>query len=289
MKTDLIPRFLLTLVLSATAIATDWEVDCLNYPQECVYSWQACAAGQTLFFSGPIGLYTNCCIAERGLGGTPTITIDPDDRTVQLWFKPPGPGICTYVYIPVCGLEGTVGPLPGGNWLFIMDYAVIPFYIDAPTPDPNLTLLAPKTGEYIPSGSTYTVKWTDSPGNGACAGSYILSYSTDLGVTWLPVDINSIDTACSYDWPIPLTGDDECALLIQDVNNPETYDIVEQIHIYDCNETIPGDLNADCYVDFRDYAILVSSSHVESDFGLILQLAEQWCDCGNPYDPTCGY
>ncbi|MHC4742487.1 MAG: hypothetical protein ACYS8Z_11285 [Planctomycetota bacterium] len=156
--------------------------------------------------------------------------------------------------------------------------------------DPVLTLLAPRDGEQILSDSAYTIRWADSPGKGACAGSYLLSYSTDHGETWLPVDANSIDGACSYNWEIPLTPDGgPYSLLIQHADDPDTFDSVEYFHIYDCNETIPGDLNEDCYVDFRDYSIVVSSWATGIDFSAILQLAEKWCDCRNSKDPACGY
>jgi hypothetical protein len=42
--------------------------------------------------------------------------------------------------------------------------------------------------------------------------------------------------------------------------------------IFQCPGVIPGDLNGDCYVDWKDFA----------DF------AANWLECGNPFDPNCG-
>jgi len=291
MKMELISTLALTLVLYAAALPADWNVDWLDCTGEChIWTpWQAYGIGDTLTFSGPTPIYTNCCYVIEAY----QVTVDPGNKIVQL-----GPdtsiGFCPAIYAPTCGIAATVGPLPAGDWLFIADTitgsAMIPFHIDAPPPVPNLKLLAPKDQEQILRDSTYTVRWTDSPGKGTCGGSYLLSYSTDHGETWLPVDTNSIDGDCLYNWEIPLTPDGgPYSLLIQDADDPETFDSVEYFHVYDCNETIPGDLNADCYVDFRDYSMLVSSWPTTIDFSSILQLAEQWCGCRNSKDPACGY
>lgn len=287
MRTELILTIALALAMCATTLADDWNVD-WSCTGECHLwtPWEAYGIGDTLTFSGPTPVYTNCCFVIKAH----QITVDPVSKIVQL-IPDPSPGFCIDLYAPTCGIAANVGPLPAGDWLFIADTitgsAKIPFHIDAPAPTPLLRLLAPKDGEQILSNSTYSIRWADSPGKGAC-GSYLLYYSTDHGETWLPVDANSIDGSCSYDWDMPLTPNGgPYSLLIQDADDPDNFDSVEYFHIYDCNETIPGDLNEDCYVDFRDYGIVVSSWPTGIDFSAILQLAEQWCDCRNSKDPAC--
>lgn len=289
MKMEPISRLILVFVLSTAAIAADWNVDWLDCPGECGpwVPWRAYSIGDTLTFSGPTPMNTNCCRVRKVY----KVTVDPDSRIVQL-----GPdtsvGLCPTVYAPTCGIAANVGPLPAGDWLFITDHVMISFHIDAPPPVPRLKLLAPEDEAQILKDSTYTIRWQDSPGQGSCGGSYLLSFSTDHGETWLPVDTNSIDGACFYNWQIPLGSEGgPYSLLIQDANDPEAFDSCEFFHVYDCNEneTIPGDLNADCYVDFRDYSIVVSSWPTDVDFRSIIQLAEQWCDCRNSKDPACGY
>ncbi len=69
-------------------------------------------------FSVPTDIFINQWIANRTLGGTPTLTIDPVERTIELWFQgPPSEGVIIDSD-PVCGLEGYYGPLEEGRWLF---------------------------------------------------------------------------------------------------------------------------------------------------------------------------
>ncbi len=69
-------------------------------------------------FSGPTKVYSNSCVGEATLGGTPQLTIDTTAKVILLWFKGPASEICTLIYRPVCGLEGDFGPLPAGDWTF---------------------------------------------------------------------------------------------------------------------------------------------------------------------------
>jgi hypothetical protein len=69
-------------------------------------------------FTGPTAVYSNSCVGERTLGGTPQIFVDPKARTVTLWFQGPVPQVCTMIYSPVSGLKGDFGPLAAGDWTF---------------------------------------------------------------------------------------------------------------------------------------------------------------------------
>ncbi len=69
-------------------------------------------------FSGPTRVYSNQCVGERGLGGTPQLLVDTKAKVITLWFKGPVPQVCTMIYDPVAGLKGDFGSLPAGDWTF---------------------------------------------------------------------------------------------------------------------------------------------------------------------------
>jgi hypothetical protein len=69
-------------------------------------------------FSGPTLIYSNSCDAERALGGTPQLLIDPKAKVITLWFKGPAAQACPMIFNPVAGLGGEFGPLPAGDWIF---------------------------------------------------------------------------------------------------------------------------------------------------------------------------
>jgi hypothetical protein len=69
-------------------------------------------------FAGPTKVYSNSCVAESGLGGTPQLLIDSVSKVILLWFEGPAPEMCPLIYMPVCGLEGDFGPLAAGEWTF---------------------------------------------------------------------------------------------------------------------------------------------------------------------------
>jgi len=71
-----------------------------------------------IHFTVPTDIFINQWIANMTLGGTPTLTIDPVERIIELWFQePPSEGVIIDSD-PVCGLEGYYGPLEEGTWLF---------------------------------------------------------------------------------------------------------------------------------------------------------------------------
>ena len=71
-----------------------------------------------IHFTLPTDIFVNQWIANRTLGGIPTFTIDPVEKTIELWFQgPPSDGVIIDPD-PVCGLEGYYGPLEEGTWFF---------------------------------------------------------------------------------------------------------------------------------------------------------------------------
>ncbi len=78
-------------------------------------------AFDTISFAGPFAggrSYGNSCAAAGDLGGTPQLTVDSVNRNVDLWFQGPTTDMCPMIYMPVCGLEGSFGPLAAGRWTF---------------------------------------------------------------------------------------------------------------------------------------------------------------------------
>jgi hypothetical protein len=74
--------------------------------------------GDMIYFSGPTRVYVSPCVAERELGGKPTLEINLAKREVKLAFQPPASENCANMS-PVCGLEGSFGQLAAGQWVFV--------------------------------------------------------------------------------------------------------------------------------------------------------------------------
>jgi len=251
-------------------------------------------------FSGPTGMYSNGCYGDMAMGGSPTLTIDEAQRTVQLWFQPPAPDICMDVVIPVCGLEGQFGPLSEGDWVFFCDGTApdpwvppdpwqwprfhIPFDVSAA---PLLKLEDPNGGQSWVAGSLHKVRWRDLRAEGACPGVYVIQYSTDNGHTWTTE--LTIPGRCSFWWSVPDVDSDECLVRVSDASDPAASDRSDQTFtIYQCTKQLPGDQNVDCYVNGYDYALVAWWwSFGLADIHELAALAESWLMCGNPFDPGC--
>jgi hypothetical protein len=80
-------------------------------------------------FSGPTEVFSNSCTAQVNMGGTATLSIDPVNKTIELWFQGPPPTICPLTWNPVCGLEGHFGPLEAGQWQFLCQHPDASFSI----------------------------------------------------------------------------------------------------------------------------------------------------------------
>ena len=143
----------------------------------------------------------------------------------------------------------------------------------------------------LAAGSVRTIRWTDIPDS--CSRSYYLQYSTDNGQSWQEIDADTVENACSYDWLVPPASSEQCLLSIWDAE-PRSYPVFigdtsdEPFAIYECQGAAEGDLDGSCYVDFRDFAILVANWPLEPGIEELAAFAEDWCACGNPYDQACG-
>jgi hypothetical protein len=154
MKRQSILICFVVMTAGTSAYSADWQLDWVDgenipsswnwgiYPSPLHFPPSSHPPG-TVLFSGPTGVFSNDCYAEYDLGGTPTITIDPNQKTIELWFQPPAPNMCLAVYKPVCGLNGWFGPLSEGDWLFYSNQIPSPygsfyvnFHIDYPLTSP---------------------------------------------------------------------------------------------------------------------------------------------------------
>ena len=110
---------LVLLCGSLNAQTVDWVLG-TTPPGSWTLNPSSPSTSSVVSFSGPLDVtsYSNSCVAEKGLGGTPQVSIDTMNREVELWFQGPAPTICTLIYMPVCALEGSFGPLAEGKWTF---------------------------------------------------------------------------------------------------------------------------------------------------------------------------
>ncbi|MHC4534548.1 MAG: hypothetical protein ACYS6K_11405 [Planctomycetota bacterium] len=93
-----------------------------NEPPEFSVSPADPTTSDLIYFTIPTDIYPDQSTAEEILGGTPTLSIDPNTRTIKLRFQQPPPAHFPGVAFPVSGLEGHFGPLEEGIWLFDVQF-----------------------------------------------------------------------------------------------------------------------------------------------------------------------
>jgi hypothetical protein len=308
MKRQSILVWIIVITTGTSVYSADWQVDWVdgsNIPiswEWSIYPLHFPPSPSPPFplpgripFSGPTGVFSNEGCALVDLGGTPTITIDPNQKTIELWFQPPAPNDCWAIWDPVCGLNGWFGPLSGGDWLFYSNQIPSPygpFYINFNVDDPPiLTILNPNGNEYLFVGSIYTIRWEDSRSED-CGGSYLLDYSINNGNNWIPIDSNPISNTCTYDWLVPSISSNQCLIRISTAGYPYIRDKSDDsFSIYRCMSNVLGDWNGDCYVDFGDLSIIAAGWNVPggTDINDLATLVQYWLDCANPYDTYCSF
>jgi hypothetical protein len=152
-----------------------------------------------------------------------------------------------------------------------------------------IEVLSPNGGEHLGAGSTYRVEWTDIRGGQTCSATYLLDYSVDNGQTWLPMDM--VDGTCDCDCVLPSVISEQCLVRVSDACDPNVTDTSDSVFcIYECQAHLSNDYNDDCYLDFRDFAIMAEEWYEKAaDLDDLEDLADEWCKCGNPFDPLCEY
>lgn len=120
------------------------------------------STSSTITFKGPTDkTYGNSCSAEGAYGGTPYLSTNNSTKTIELKFQGPAPVMCTMIYKPAVGFQGSFGPLAAGAWTFKCTNSRSTFQI-------AFTVTAPGSGHIIrvdehapltiwtPDGSTWT-------------------------------------------------------------------------------------------------------------------------------------
>ncbi len=109
---------LVTLVCSPSLGATVSWIPGQDPPGAWKISPSSPGPSDVISYSGPLDVtsYSNSCVATANLGGTAQISVDTINKIVDVWFQGPAPAVCPKNYAPVCGLEGTFGPLTAGAW-----------------------------------------------------------------------------------------------------------------------------------------------------------------------------
>ena len=92
-----------------------------------------------IYFTVPTDVFFNQWTAERALGGTPSLYIDPVAKEIELWFQGPADeGAMFLDPDAVSGLEGHFGPLEEGRWLLYVHFPGVIWFdgfdVNPPTP-----------------------------------------------------------------------------------------------------------------------------------------------------------
>jgi hypothetical protein len=113
------------------------------------------STSQVISFSGPTDQsYSNSCVAEGALGGTPYLSISHATKTIELRFQGPAPDMCILILKPAVGLQGEFGPLAAGEWTFKSTQSNIAF---------ELTFTVGGSGNviYVDKNAPLTIWWPD--------------------------------------------------------------------------------------------------------------------------------
>ncbi|MGB2869767.1 MAG: T9SS type A sorting domain-containing protein [Bacteroidota bacterium] len=111
-----------------------------------------------------------------------------------------------------------------GKFLWICGNEPDKIYKTFPAPmDSGLVLFNPNGGEAWLVGSVESIQWISLK-----SSTVRLDYSTDDGLSWMPVASSLPDTPSHHDWMIPATPSNTCRVKITDLSDTTNYDISEQ-------------------------------------------------------------
>ena len=117
--------FISILLLCGAVSAYDTEISWIhgNDPPDFSRTPENPTTAGLIYFTVPADVFFNQWTAERTLGGTPTLSIDPVAREIEIWFQGPVTDGAAFVDPdPVSGLEGHFGPLEEGTWLLYVHF-----------------------------------------------------------------------------------------------------------------------------------------------------------------------
>ena len=120
----------LTLFISSAIYADEvsW-INGTNRPAAWTIDQSEVGQDDVISFSGPVGPLINGTYGMTYLGGTPVISVDEENKIVELTVQGPPPQYSSFAWAPVCGLSGEFGPLPPGEWTFLSNQPHIVFEI----------------------------------------------------------------------------------------------------------------------------------------------------------------
>lgn len=148
------------------------------------------------------------------------------------------------------------------------------YLAELPTPT-TLAVDAPAAGEMFLAGKEMAILWYLVEGDAPTTVK--IDYSTDGGVSWLPVlGAESVPFADEYYlWePIADVDSQTCRIRISDTAPGSSASAMSGVFtIFQCDADLTADLTGNCRVDIADFAVM----------------AAQWLTSGNPYDPTWGW
>jgi hypothetical protein len=176
------------------------------------------------------------------------------------------------------------------------------------------------TEDCLFAGSTYLIEWNwnyfyfeqEIPGPYDRPGDIRLSYSTNSGQSWTTITILGpclIFPNCpsEYLWLVPDVNSTNCMLRISDLGHPGLVDTTwDTFSIRQCPQSITGDIDGSCYVEYVDVREVASYWLVDDcnetnqwcegtdldestmvDIIDFASLAQNWQQCANPCDPQC--
>lgn len=261
---------LLFVILSASLYGDEIHFLSGEWPP---YGWSLWPSNPTakdvIYFEGPLDqVYSNSCYAAVAAGAEPALTVTTGSVQVESGVPVPPGTYCLALWDPVCGLAGEFGPLPDGDWVFQSTYPIAWFCCIEFHVSPALSVLAPNGGESWVAGSKQIISWQTY---GSITEIFV-DYSTNNGQDWLAVDPPNVGNTGSYEWTVPDVNSQQCLVRVTDAADPGVGDISDDVFtIFVCQRSLAGDLNGDCYIDFKDIAVI----------------ALDWLACGNPYDNNC--
>jgi PKD repeat protein len=130
-------RFSLGAVLKGDSVQPpppETNISWIRVADGCPGAWHitpaAPSTSDVIDFSGPTAkTFSNSCVAQVEMG-VPRLAVNSASKTIQLSFEPMPPGTaCPTLWDPVCGLEGSFGPLEVGRWHFFSQHPSATFEI----------------------------------------------------------------------------------------------------------------------------------------------------------------
>jgi len=181
--------------------------------------------------------------------------------------------ISTQEIFPICtNAFDQKNPAISGNLVVWEDYRngsadIYGAYIPEPVEPSFISVSDPNGGEMLVAGGKHRIKWKS---DGASSATVKLEYSSDSGASYSVIDANAANNG-EYLWqPLPSFDSTQCLVRISDSTGAS--DISNDVFtIYECDDSLTGDLNSDCKVDYLDFA----------------EFTNQWLACGNPHDANC--